>query len=123
MKADFDAIAALGKQERMYDRALLSAVLSWAREQGWQHTSIPRCVRSPNDLVEVWWTKTGLLGVHIQQKRGGEMRSITVPTTSVHEAIDILTALRVLPMHFSSLYAAGRASAQIAQWGQVTKWF
>lgn len=105
------------------DRMLAGAVLRWATENGWQRTYTPHCYRSGDGLVDVYWS-ADFLNVHIRQHLLDLFPvTVAVPVDSVRRAVDVLAAYEVVPPHFSTLYAAGRASARIAAWSrEVTEW-
>lgn len=108
------------------ERLLLARVHRWARQpQPSPYSYLPRWepalgmppgawqrrTTSPRDeTAEVWWgpSNGGQLRVQIHAGRWGEeLLDVSVTPRSVREAVDVLTALGVLPAAFSSAYLAG----------------
>lgn len=85
------------------------AAARWALAHGWAQTSISQCVASPGGRTEVAWGAAAddRLTVTVM---GRPLVDLDVPVTSVRQAMDLLSALGVLPAEMSSAYAAGRAS-------------
>lgn len=94
------------------DRKLLREVVQWRRANGWGFGFYPK--RGEAD----WTSGDGVLveadffGYGVQLiVDGGERRRGAFWPRSVREAVDILAALGILPITFSSAYKSGRESA------------
>lgn len=93
---------------------LLRSLVEWRRANGWGYT------RAGRD--DMWWFRKGVWRVFVysEEYKGQEymvlrvddrvsMAGVTVSwPRSVEQAVDLLVAVGVLPLRFSSAYEAGR---------------
>ncbi len=105
------------------DRRLLAAVSRWAHDQGWERDVLPEWYHTRDRLTNVAWGAgtRGALHVEVKVDRYGDyLLDVDIPdVTSVRLAVDLLVAFGVLPVWFSSAFAAGLATPQ--PW-QVPSW-
>jgi hypothetical protein len=80
--------------------AAIRPLILGARENGWQHDVYPRHVR-----CDRWTINYDRGGFTVTDRHAGSMQTIRVRSTQ--QAIDVLVALGVLPVHFSSVYGVG----------------
>ena len=98
----------------MTDRALIAAVLSWAREHGWEPGSLPGEWRHGDTKVVLGdgsggceWPLTVLL---MERTRAGHWRRYRVLTAeSVRQVVDLLVDHDLLPL---TLHSAWRAATR-----------
>lgn len=124
-RMDDQSMTAVDSRPRLStdDIALLRSVLAWGRANGWQPGT---------DGTEREWSRWdddgpvpvvslfrpnygdngednfGDLGMRVHFF-GKPSRNVSVPGTTVREAVDVLAALGVIPARFSSAYQAGHA--------------
>jgi hypothetical protein len=94
------------------DRALLIRVNRWGRENGWETGWSGPTWQSKDRLTGVDWEpddKAIKVSRRTSQRQLWPLFGPWHPVSSVREAVDTLVMLGVLPVEFSSLYAAGRA--------------
>lgn len=76
--------------------------------------------RSGDGLTDVSWSP-GELVVEVRERPAGLSRTSTVAVGSVKQAIDVLTALDVLPLTFSSAYQLGREDQAASFAGRIRR--
>jgi hypothetical protein len=94
------------------ERQAVHAALSWATRHGGWTRSITRHAYSTPALSLVWWEPGGELVVDLEEP---PFRLSFTPECP-RQALDVLAAISVLPAHFSTVYAIGRARGALDQW-------
>lgn len=92
------------------DRRLLAEISAWAHASGWtQSWRGWQNAATDDQATVVVGHDDGGLRVWRKDARGMfPLRSTDYPADSLREAVDILAAIRVLPVVFSSAYRTGR---------------
>ncbi|SRR6266704_2010571 len=107
------------------DRRLLAEVLRWARTQGWRpvyrgsqrpadwhwtNVHRPRPLPLAREARQVYVDRSGTLFVRAPSSDGcGWTEPHRLVAESVTQAVDVLAALRILPVAFSSAFRSGQA--------------
>jgi hypothetical protein len=95
------------------ERQLVHAALTWATRNGNWCRGITRHAYATPDTDLVWWEpEDGRVVVDLEKP---PMRCQFNPE-SPRQAVDVLAALGLLPAHYSTLYAIGRAAGALAHW-------
>lgn len=92
--------------------AAVRPVIAWARANGWDRDAYKGHYRS-----DVWKVRPMRTAIEVRPKSSDGRwwgASFEVPVSSTQQAVDVLTALGVLPPHLSSQWQAGRDMALTA---------
>lgn len=89
------------------DRGRIMLLRRYIEARGGKMLPLGGGCRSGDGLTDVSWSR-GELVVEVRERPAGPSRTSTVAVGSIKQAIDILAALDVLPMSFSSAYQLGR---------------
>lgn len=100
------------------ERTLLLAVFRWARTEGVRLDGAMRWTSPPPHRWGVdYWGGRDDRDLHIW--RTGQMLGVNYRVVDVAEAVDLLAALGILPLQFSTAYRAGYDACQRAH--QIAK--
>lgn len=113
--------------DKTADRQLLVDVHRWARANGWTISTTGWINAAYDSLADiaVGWDEDGLRVWRKEQSSSGHrywpIPSTDYPVATVRQAVDVLVALRILPVHLSSAYRA-RATEVARLRGRADRW-